>query len=146
MANKILAVKLCELDRKVGELHGRIEQSETVPHERLRQEIQHLRISCKSNDQMLRNNLKFSRAQAVQKLSEAYSEIVQIVRETKNSMKYPDWDSFQRETSAEEKILLAEYALDFAMQAADHALLISLEAIDAQMTQQELEASDPGKN
>ena len=140
MANEILAVKLCELDRKVGELHGRIEQSETVPHE------QHLRISCKSNDQMLRNNLKFSRAQAVQKLSEAYSEIVQIVRETKNSMKYPDWDSFQRETSAEEKILLAEYALDFAMQAADHALLISMEAIDAQMTQQELEASDPGKN
>ena len=146
MANEILAVKLCELDRKVGELHGRIEQSETVPHEQLRQEIQHLRISCKSNDQMLRNNLKFSRAQAVQKLSEAYSEIVQIVRETKNSMKYPDWDSFQRETSAEEKILLAEYALDFAMQAAEHALLISMEAIDAQMTQQELEASDPGKN
>ena len=36
--------------------------------------------------------------------------------------------------SAEEKVLLAEYALDFAMQAADNALLISLKAMDAQMT------------
>ena len=41
--------------------------------------------------------------------------------------------------SAEEKILYAEYALDFAMQAANHALLISLEAMDAQMEQQEKE-------
>ena len=36
----------------------------------------------------------------------------------------------------EEKILLAEYALDFAIQAADRALLFSMEAIDAQLTQQ----------
>ena len=39
--------------------------------------------------------------------------------------------------SSEQALLLAEYALDFAMQAASRALLISLEAIDAQMTEQE---------
>ena len=33
---------------------------------------------------------------------------------------------------AEEKILLAEYALDFAVQAANRALLLAMEAIDAQ--------------
>ena len=37
----------------------------------------------------------------------------------------------------EEKILLAEYALDFAHQAADRALLLSMDAINAQMFQQE---------
>ena len=37
----------------------------------------------------------------------------------------------------EEKILLAEYALDFAHQAADRALLLSMEAIEAQLLQRE---------
>ena len=32
----------------------------------------------------------------------------------------------------EEKLLLAEYAIDFAMQAADRALLISMEAVQAE--------------
>ena len=39
------------------------------------------------------------------------------------------------ELSAENKILMAEYLLDFAMLAADHALLTSLEAIKAQKEQ-----------
>ena len=37
----------------------------------------------------------------------------------------------------ERKFLLAEYALDFAMLAADHALLFSLDALDVQMTAEE---------
>ena len=41
--------------------------------------------------------------------------------------------------AAEEKTLLAEYALDFAMQAADHAILLSMEAIDAQLSETEPE-------
>ena len=39
--------------------------------------------------------------------------------------------------AAEARILLAEYALDFAVQAANHALLLSMEAIDAQATSPE---------
>ena len=49
---------------------------------------------------------------------------------------------WRNELSAEEKILLAEYALDFALQAANHALLISMEAIKAQMAEQEQEDSE----
>ena len=37
----------------------------------------------------------------------------------------------------EEKILTAEYALDFAMQAVNRALLVSLEAIEAQRLEEE---------
>ena len=40
-----------------------------------------------------------------------------------------------KELSAENKILLAEYFLDFAMQASNYALLMSLEAIHAQNDQ-----------
>ena len=41
---------------------------------------------------------------------------------------------------AEEKILTAEYALDFAMQAVGRALLVSLEAIEAQRLEDKKEA------
>ena len=67
-------------------------------------------------------------------LSVSYNQVEQIIQETKNKMKMPGGG---QEAEKEEKILLAEYALDFAMQAADRALLLSLQAIDAQMTQQE---------
>ena len=40
---------------------------------------------------------------------------------------------------ADEKILMAEYVLDFAIQGANYALLVSMEAIDAQTAQQERE-------
>ena len=85
---------------------------------------------------MLRNELQFSKAGTVSKLAEAYAEVEQIIQKVKerigrSSSKWGD------ELSVEEKILFAEYALDFAMQVANHALLISLEAIDAQMAQQE---------
>ena len=37
----------------------------------------------------------------------------------------------------EEKLLFAEYAIDFAMQAADRALLISMEATEAEQAKKE---------
>ena len=55
----------------------------------------------------------------------------------------PAWGQTPEEqAAAEEKILLAEYALDFAIYAADHALLISMEAIEAQLSQQEKEETE----
>ena len=45
--------------------------------------------------------------------------------------------------AAEEKILLAEYALDFALQASNRALLLAMEAIDAQLAGQEGEKTSP---
>ena len=44
----------------------------------------------------------------------------------------PFSEVWRRGLSAEEALLLAEYSLDFAAQAANHALLLSLEAVSAQ--------------
>ena len=60
-----------------------------------------------------------------------------IIQNTKDQMKAMAADDPDAEAVAEEKILLAEYALDFAQQAADRALLLSMEAIDAQAIQQQ---------
>ena len=45
-------------------------------------------------------------------------------------------------SGTEEKILTAEYALDFAMQAVNRALLVSLEAIEAQRLEEKKEAEE----
>ena len=85
------------------------------------------------NEKALRNRLRFSRSGVVTGLSVSYNQVEQIIRETKNKMEMPGG----QEAEKEEKILLAEYALDFAMQAAERALLLSLEAMEAQTKQQE---------
>ena len=60
----------------------------------------------------------------------------QIVRNTEKRLRTMADDSLNTEAIAEEKILLAEYALDFAHQAADKALLLSMDAIDAQLQEE----------
>ena len=61
----------------------------------------------------------------------------QIIRSTKDRLQSIATANPDQEAAVEEKILLAEYALDFAHQAADRALLLSMDAISAQMFQQE---------
>ena len=61
----------------------------------------------------------------------------QIVQQSRKRLQDMAQDSPDAEAVVEEKILLAEYALDFAQQAADRALLLSMDAMDAQLLQQE---------
>lgn len=91
---------------------------------------------------ILRNRLTFSKASAVAKLSEAYVRVEQIIKKTKEEIGNSMTEECSGSIPVEEKILLAEYALDFAMQVSNHALLIAMEAIDAQMTQQEKDSLD----
>lgn len=138
MAHEILSVKLCELDEKIGRLHSRVYFSESAKHNQLKGEIEELKKEYAEAELILRNRLQFSRASVITALSKAYGEIEQIIQKMKEEYQVQVSDG-NEEFSAEEKALLAEYALDFAMQAADRALLLSMEAIDAQMTQQEKE-------
>ena len=138
MAHEILSVKLCELDEKVGRLHSRVYFSESAKHNQLKGEIEGLKKEYAAPELVLRKRLQFSRASVITALSKAYGEIEQIIQKMKEEYQVQVSDG-NEEFSAEEKALLAEYALDFAMQAADRALLLSMEAIDAQMTQQEKE-------
>lgn len=135
MAHEILSVKLCELDDKFGRMLSRIRLSESANPIRLKQEISALEKECAESELTLREKLKFSRAEFVSALSETYEKVEAIISAAEGNIQ-------QRASAgglpaAEEQTLLAEYALDFAMQAADRALLLSLQAIDAQMTQQE---------
>lgn len=139
MAHEIMSVKLYELDKKIGQVHSRIQLSETASHDQIRAEIESLRSCCRENALTLQNKLRFSKGEVTDRLFKAYGEVEQIVQQALEGLSKLHSGSWSTDAFAEEKILLAEYALDFALQAADRALLSAMEALDAQMTQQERE-------
>lgn len=137
MSHEILTVKLCQLDEKIGKLHSRIHLTEYAEHAQVKSEIAKIRKECEETEMMLHKNLRFSKAEMLAMLSDTFSEVEQVIGKAKEKMNKCVSEDENEELYPEEKILMAEYALDFAMLAADHALLMSLEAIDAQMEQQE---------
>ena len=76
--------------------------------------------------------LKFSRSPMVGKLASSYETIEAFIDRERAEQDGPFSEVWRRGLSAEEALLLAEYSLDFAAQAANHALLLSLEAVSAQ--------------
>ena len=113
MAYGMLSAKLCELDDDICRLHGRIQQGA----ENLDLEIRAAELELEESQRSLNERLAFSRSEAVQ-------DIAKIYRRIENAL-----SSEQKELSADERLLLAEYSLDFAMLAARKAVLQSLRAI-----------------
>lgn len=113
MAHGMLSAKLCELDDDICRLHGRIQQGA----ENLDSEIRAAELELEESQKSLNERLAFSRSEAVQ-------DIAKIYRRIENAL-----SSEQKELSADERLLLAEYSLDFAMLAARKAVLQSLRAI-----------------
>lgn len=140
MAHEILSVKLCELEDQLSRLSSRIHLSETAGHERLQREIKALAGECTETELTLQNKLQLSHTEIVSILADAYKKILQLIQKAEDSLQ-KQANGSSPDAAAEEKILLAEYALDFAVQAANRALLLSLEAIDAQLLQEERRTS-----
>lgn len=113
MAYGMLSAKLCELDDDICRLHGRIQQGA----ENLDSEIRAAELELEESQRSLNERLAFSRSEAVQ-------DIAKIYRRIENAL-----SSEQKELSADERLLLAEYSLDFAMLAARKAVLQSFRAI-----------------
>ena len=139
MAHEVLTVKLCQLDDRLARLHSRNHMSETADHGRLRREIDALKEENAESGTTLRNSLYRSRAPLAGLLAQNYEEIERSIESAVGRLQARRARCPDPESAVEDKILLAEYALDFAQQAADRALLIALEAIDAQLLWQRQE-------
>lgn len=146
MAHEILSVKMYELDKKLEQSHSRIQLAESMDAERLHQQIQDLRQECLESRITLENRLRHSKTDCVMKLAGVYDQVeaaVGKVLEAENiNLKNKEPIFGNALPGTEEKILTAEYALDFAMQAVNRALLVSLEAIEAQRLEDKKEESE----
>ena len=137
MAHEILSIKLRELEDQVARLISRIRLSESTDRAALRREIEELELECAESRLALQKKLQLSLADIVSIIAHAYVETERVISEGKDALQ--EWAAGKTDPNAgsEEKILVAEYALDFAVQAANRALLLSMEAIEAQPTRQE---------
>ena len=139
MTHPILSVKMYELDKKLEQTHSRIQFAETMDTERLHQQ------ECAESRITLENRLHYSKTGCVTRLANVFDQVeaaVEKVLESRNlDLRAEKSEQLNANflPSAEEKILTAEYALDFAVQAVNRALLVSLEAIEAQRLEEEKE-------
>lgn len=143
MAHEILSVKLCELEEQLARLSSRIHLSETADQLQLQREIQALRRECTETELTLASKLQRSQAEMVSVLASSYGEVERSIQKAKAALYEQTVPCGDPEAAAEKKILLAEYALDFALQAANRALLLAMEAIDAQLTGQKGDKISP---
>ena len=141
MTHPILSVKMYELDKKLEQTHSRIQFAETMDTERLHQQIQNLRQECAESRITLENRLHYSKTGCVTRLANVFDQVEAAVEARNLDLRAEKSEQLNANflPSAEEKILTAEYALDFAVQAVNRALLVSLEAIEAQRLEEEKE-------
>ena len=139
MAHEILSVKLCQLDDRLARLHSHIHMSESASHSQLLGEIQALERACAEEELGLRKKLELSKSAYVSLLSRCYGEIVQSIQRARDGLRELDSRCPDEDQRAEAKLLLAEYGLDFAHQAADRALLLAMDAIDTELLREEKE-------
>ena len=135
MTHDIFSVKLYELDTKIVQLNSSIEQGEMDSPEQIAGEIREIRRECREDREILHNKMKYSKAKLVGRISEAYERVDQVLQEVQEQTGIGFTEEKRAGLSAENRTLMAEYLLDFAMLAANHALLVSLEAIQAQKEQ-----------
>lgn len=140
MSHQILTVKLCELEKRIAKMQSRIQMSESSSFQKIQTEAEILWKEYTENELALRNKLQHSKSKVVSVLSSAYNEIEPIIRRAQETIKLETTDDADGEISTENKLLLAEYELDFSMLAIDRALLASLEAIAMQLANLKEEA------
>lgn len=137
MAHEILSIKLYELEEQITRLLARIQLSENDDNAQLQQAIKALKQECAENELALKNKLQLSRAGIVGTIARTYEQIETSIHRCETGLQINASHKVAPDQEAEEKILLAEYALDFSIQAANRALLLAMEAMAAQPTQPE---------
>ena len=128
MSHEIMNVKLCELDDCIARLHSRIRLTEITDAATLKQEIAAAERQCLETSMTLRQKLAHSRGAVARELSGTYEKTEGQLKLMNSRLQALVQRSDDPE---EEETLLAEYALDFALLAADRALLLSMQAICA---------------
>ena len=128
----MFAAKMIELDEKLRHLHERIDDGEHEDITALMGELNALTEEYKQD--AIRYRLKECKVPKIQALISMYNDVQERMHNAAESDPEATWNE-----NAENTALLAEYALDFAILAADRALLLSLKAIQEQKEASKIE-------
>ena len=86
MAHEILSVKLCQLEERLAGLHSRIRMSETADHSSLSREIGVLKSERSAANAAMRENLERSRSCVATILGRGYSQVEQVVLDSRRQL------------------------------------------------------------
>ena len=123
MEQDMLAGKLAEVDAQLADVHARLRSAAQMGSRELNLAIAQTREETEQYARALAERLRHSHAHQVGEIADGFEEIRNIVRRIQTEVRRDD------ESGEEMQLLFAEYAMDFAMQAARHALLVALEAL-----------------
>lgn len=137
MAHEILSAKLCEMDAKLCKLHGQIRSGEYLSEQRLKEEIEALRIEVAEEEKLVFSSLLSSRADISTELRIEFKVLMDQYKSAAERLQRELEECMDWESRLEKKSLFAEYGIDFAMIAANHSLLLALEAIEAEKRRKE---------
>ena len=128
----MFAAKMIELDEKLRHLHERIDDGEHEDITALMCELNALTEEYNLEQDAIRYRLKECKVPKIQ--ARMYNDVQERMHNAAESDPEATWNE-----NAENTALLAEYALDFAILAADRALLLSLKAIQEQKEASKIE-------
>lgn len=136
MSHEILSAKLNEMDRKLTKLHGRILNCEHVSDVRLKEEITCLQFEIDEEEKLVFQTLMESKSDISIELRMKLKTLKDQYRSALNQFEI---DLQESKDPVEKKCLFAEYGVDFALLAANHALLQAMKAIEAQKEMEDTE-------
>jgi len=136
VAHQLLTAKRLELEEHLDKFHSRIRISESSDYDQLQEEMKILREEYAKNERSLANKLNHSKRDVVNILLNAYREIERVIRQAQEEITASS-EQIEEEGFTENKLLLAEYEMDFSMQAIDRALIVSLDAIATELASME---------
>ena len=130
---RIFSSKLRELARQYERMQREIRTCQAADYPQVRREIDRARSEFRESEAQLEDNVRGCRSDAVAALAEAQLEYCRKCESILNRQMDAGVGGAPREERAEAAALYAEYAMDFATQAARYALLSALSAMDLQM-------------
>ena len=140
LTHEIFAIKLYELEQQYGLLQSRLRILGRQDRGEIRRELENAKKELREKSMMLQKSVEASRSPAVSELAAAqleYSQRTQKLLNERMTNYLHSEASSAEEDEAEAAALYAEYAIDFATQAMQYALIASLAAMDLQIKTEE---------
>lgn len=135
---EIFAVKLYEMAQQYGKLQSRIHICGQENQERIREELKKAKEEYQEHSVLLKKGVEGSRSQAVAELARTQlecSEKMENLMKDGQIARYLHSDqNGHSEEEAEAATLYAEYAIDYAVQSMQYALIAALSAMDLQIS------------
>ncbi|MDD8047967.1 MAG: hypothetical protein PHH04_00025 [Thomasclavelia sp.] len=129
MAQEVLSVKLNELDQQLSDIHSIISQSDKLNSIDIKDLIKEYENECNEDELSFLFKLNSSKAKAITKLSTSFNDIKDSLSVFRTTLEEIEMD---KDEEVDEKLLMAEYELDYAIMVSKRSLLNSLKAIELQ--------------